>query len=153
MRFSVKVPVLSLQSTVMAPSVSMALMRRVSTPCLDNRRAPSAGNTVRTTGYSSKHGHRQGDAGQDGLEPVTLEQHVQQHQGNASAMASSARLRTSIAVCFCSGDKLLLEVLEGEVDPDGFRVLREKGPHDGHLVDTRGPIFDHHALRLTTTFR
>ncbi len=53
MRFSVSVPVLSLHSTVVAPSVSMALMRRVSTPSFDSRRAPRAGNTVSTTGYSS----------------------------------------------------------------------------------------------------
>ena len=51
-RFSVSVPVLSTHSTVAAPNVSIAGMRRVSTPCRAMRQAPSARNTVSTTGYS-----------------------------------------------------------------------------------------------------
>ena len=53
MRFSVSVPVLSTHSTVAAPSISIAGMRRVSTPCREMRQAPSARNTVSTTGNSS----------------------------------------------------------------------------------------------------
>ena len=53
MRFSVSVPVLSAHSTVVAPSVSMAGNRRVSTPWREMRQAPRARNTVRTTGNSS----------------------------------------------------------------------------------------------------
>jgi hypothetical protein len=51
--FSVSVPVLSTQSTVAAPSVSMAGTRRVSTWRCDNRHAPSARKIVSTTGNSS----------------------------------------------------------------------------------------------------
>jgi hypothetical protein len=53
MRFCVSVPVLSVASTVMAPSASTADMRRVSTLCCEMRQAPSARNTVRITGISS----------------------------------------------------------------------------------------------------
>jgi hypothetical protein len=53
MRFSVSVPVLSTQSTVAAPSVSMAGMRRVSTRSRAMRHAPSARKMVSTTGNSS----------------------------------------------------------------------------------------------------
>jgi hypothetical protein len=53
MRFSVRVPVLSTHSTVAAPSISIAGMRRVSTPRREMRHAPRARNTVRTTGNSS----------------------------------------------------------------------------------------------------
>ena len=53
MRFSVSVPVLSTHSTVVAPSVSIAGIRRVSTLCFEMRHAPSARKTVRTTGNSS----------------------------------------------------------------------------------------------------
>ncbi len=53
MRFSVNVPVLSVHSTVAAPSDSMADARRVSTRACEIRQAPMARNTVRTTGNSS----------------------------------------------------------------------------------------------------
>ena len=53
MRFCVSVPVLSVHSTLVAPSVSIALMWRVSTPSRARRRAPMAGNRVSTTEYSS----------------------------------------------------------------------------------------------------
>jgi len=53
MRFSVSVPVLSQHSTVAEPSVSIAGMRRVSTPWRAMRHAPNARNTVSTTGNSS----------------------------------------------------------------------------------------------------
>ena len=51
--FSVRVPVLSTQRTVAAPSVSIAATRRVSTWRCDNRHAPSARKIVSTTGNSS----------------------------------------------------------------------------------------------------
>ena len=53
MRFSVNVPVLSVQSTVAEPSVSMAAARRVRTRAREMRQAPIAMNTVSTTGNSS----------------------------------------------------------------------------------------------------
>ena len=53
MRFSVSVPVLSTHNTVAAPRVSIAGKRRVSTPRLEIRHAPSARKTVSTTGNSS----------------------------------------------------------------------------------------------------
>ena len=53
MRFSVRVPVLSVQSTVAAPSVSMAEARRVSTRMREIRQAPMTVNTVSTSGNSS----------------------------------------------------------------------------------------------------
>lgn len=53
MRFSVSVPVLSVHSTVTEPSASMAGARRTSAFCLAMRHAPSARNTVSTTGNSS----------------------------------------------------------------------------------------------------
>ncbi len=52
-RFWVRVPVLSVHSTVADPSVSIALARRVSTRWRDIRIAPMAMNTVSTTGNSS----------------------------------------------------------------------------------------------------
>ena len=52
-RFSVRVPVLSVHSTVAEPSVSMAAARRVSTRASEIRHAPIAIKTVRTTGNSS----------------------------------------------------------------------------------------------------
>ena len=53
MRFSVSVPVLSTHSTVAAPKVSTAGIRRVRTRFCDMRHAPSARNIVSTTGNSS----------------------------------------------------------------------------------------------------
>ena len=53
MRLRVSVPVLSTASTVMAPSASTAVTRRVSTFWCAMRQAPSARNTVRMTGISS----------------------------------------------------------------------------------------------------
>ncbi len=53
MRFCVSVPVLSTASTEIAPSVSTAGTRRVSTLCFEIRQAPRARNTVSTTGISS----------------------------------------------------------------------------------------------------
>jgi len=53
MRFSVKVPVLSVQSTDAAPSVSMADARRVSTLTFEIRHAPIAMKTASTIGNSS----------------------------------------------------------------------------------------------------
>ena len=106
MRFSVSVPVLSLHSTVVAPSVSMALMRRVSTPSLDRRCAPSAGNTVITTGYSS------GSMAIASAMPASTAcsqspfiKPCTSTKMRLSASASKARLRTSCAVCFCSGER------------------------------------------------
>ncbi|CAJ7144488.1 Uncharacterised protein [Burkholderia pseudomallei] len=52
-RFCVSVPVLSTHSTEVCPSASIALMRRASMPSSAMRRAPSAMNTVITTGISS----------------------------------------------------------------------------------------------------
>ena len=52
-RFSVKVPVLSVHSTVAAPRVSIAAERRVSTPAREIRQAPITMKTVRMTGNSS----------------------------------------------------------------------------------------------------
>ena len=51
--FCVRVPVLSTQSTVAAPNISTAGIRRVSTRLRDNRHAPSARKIVSTTGNSS----------------------------------------------------------------------------------------------------
>ena len=51
--FLVSVPVLSVHSTVAAPSVSIAAARRVSTRACEIRHAPIARNTVSTTGNSS----------------------------------------------------------------------------------------------------
>ncbi len=53
MRLRVSVPVLSVHSTVAAPSVSMAAARRVSTRDCDSRQAPITVNTVSTSGNSS----------------------------------------------------------------------------------------------------
>ena len=53
MRFCVKVPVLSTQSTVVEPRVSTAGMRRTSTWRCESRQAPRARNTVSTSGSSS----------------------------------------------------------------------------------------------------
>jgi len=53
MRFQVSVPVLSVHSTVAAPSVSMAAGRRASTRSCDRRHAPMAMNTVRMSENSS----------------------------------------------------------------------------------------------------
>ena len=52
-RFSVRVPVLSEQSTVAAPMVSSAAIRRARTLLRAIRYAPSARKTVTTTGNSS----------------------------------------------------------------------------------------------------
>jgi hypothetical protein len=49
----VSVPVLSTQRADAAPSISIAATRRVSTRLRDIRQAPSARNTVKTTGSSS----------------------------------------------------------------------------------------------------
>ena len=51
--FIVSVPVLSVHSTVHAPSDSIALFRRVSTLLFEIRHAPSEKNTASTTGNSS----------------------------------------------------------------------------------------------------
>ena len=51
--FSVKVPVLSVHNTVVAPSDSMAEVRRVSTRTLDMRHAPIAMNTAIIIGNSA----------------------------------------------------------------------------------------------------
>ncbi|MCY1538263.1 hypothetical protein D9M68_737940 [compost metagenome] len=106
MRLPVRVPVLSLHSTVVAPSVSIALMRRVSTPSVDRRRAPSAGNTVITTGYSS------GSIAMASAMPASnacsqspRTKPCTNTSARLSASASSARLRTSCAVCFCRGER------------------------------------------------
>ncbi len=70
MWFCVSVPVLSTHSTVAAPSVSMAGMRRVSTLLREMRQAPRARKIVSTTGNSSgQRGHGHGDAGQQALLP------------------------------------------------------------------------------------
>jgi hypothetical protein len=53
MRLRVSVPVLSVQSTVAAPRVSIAAGRRVNTWERDSRHAPITMNTVRTSGNSS----------------------------------------------------------------------------------------------------
>src|SRR6516225_4365649 len=53
MRFWVRVPVLSVQSTVAAPSVSIAATRRVRTRAREMRQAPITMKTVRTSGNSS----------------------------------------------------------------------------------------------------
>ena len=53
MRFWVSVPVLSVHSTVAAPSVSIAATRRVSTRAREMRQAPITMKTVRTSGNSS----------------------------------------------------------------------------------------------------
>jgi hypothetical protein len=53
MRFCVRVPVLSVQSTVAAPSVSIAATRRVRTRAREMRQAPITMKTVRTSGNSS----------------------------------------------------------------------------------------------------
>ena len=106
MRFSVNVPVLSVHSTVVAPSVSIALMRRVSTPSCESRRAPSAGNTVSTTGYSSGN-----MAIASAMPASTAASQSPRSRPSTStsarlnASASSARFRTSVAVCFCSGER------------------------------------------------
>ncbi len=52
-RFWVSVPVLSVQSTVAAPRVSMAATRRVRTRAREMRQAPITMKTVRTSGNSS----------------------------------------------------------------------------------------------------
>ena len=52
MWFWVRVPVLSVHSTVAVPRVSMALARRTSTRWLAMRQAPIAMNTVRISGNS-----------------------------------------------------------------------------------------------------
>ena len=52
-RFSVRVPVLSVHNTVAEPSVSIAAARRVRTRAREIRQAPIAMNTVSTTGNSS----------------------------------------------------------------------------------------------------
>ena len=52
-RFSVKVPVLSVHKTVAEPSVSIAAARRVRTRAREMRQAPIAMKTVRTRGNSS----------------------------------------------------------------------------------------------------
>ena len=105
MRLPVRVPVLSLHSTVVAPSVSMALMRRVSTPSFARRRAPSAGNTVITTGYSS------GSIAIARAMPASTACSQSPRtspctttSARLSTSASRARLRTSRVVCFCSGE-------------------------------------------------
>ena len=53
MRFCVRVPVLSTHRTVVAPSISTAGTRRVSTWRFEMRHAPSPRKTVSTTGSSS----------------------------------------------------------------------------------------------------
>ena len=53
MRFSVMVPVLSVQITVAEPSVSTVVERFTMTPCLAKRHAPSATNVAKATGISS----------------------------------------------------------------------------------------------------
>ncbi|OPZ76943.1 MAG: hypothetical protein BWY79_01388 [Actinobacteria bacterium ADurb.Bin444] len=53
MRLRVSVPVLSTQRVVAEPRASTAGMRRVNTPFWLMRQAPSARNTVKTTGISS----------------------------------------------------------------------------------------------------
>ena len=93
MRFSVSVPVLSLHSTVVAPSVSMALMRRVSTPSLDRRQAPERrehGQHHRV--LLGQHGHGQGDAGQQRLQPVAPHQPVHEHQRQAERQRQQGQL-------------------------------------------------------------
>ena len=52
-RFSVRVPVLSVQNTVAEPSVSIAAARRVRTRAREIRHAPIAMKTASTTGNSS----------------------------------------------------------------------------------------------------
>ncbi len=53
MRFSVMVPVLSVQITVAAPKVSTVVARFAMTPCRANRHAPNARKVVKATGISS----------------------------------------------------------------------------------------------------
>ena len=70
MRFSVSVPVLSVHSTVAAPSVSMAAARRVSTRACDMRHAPITMKTVSTSGkFFRQHRHAERDAGEQRVEP------------------------------------------------------------------------------------
>ena len=52
-RLRVSVPVLSVQSTVAAPKVSIAVARRVSTRERESRHAPITMKTVSTSGNSS----------------------------------------------------------------------------------------------------
>ncbi len=52
-RLRVNVPVLSVQSTVAEPRVSIAVARRVSTRERESRHAPITMNTVSTSGNSS----------------------------------------------------------------------------------------------------
>jgi hypothetical protein len=56
-RFWVKVPVLSVQSTVAAPSVSIAATRRVSTRAREMRQAPIAIKTVSTVTGRKRRAH------------------------------------------------------------------------------------------------
>ena len=106
MRFSVSVPVLSVHSTVVAPSVSIALMRRVSTPSFDRRLAPRAGKTVSTTGYSS------GSSAIASAMPASSacsqspwSMPCTSTSARLSTRASKARLRTSRAVWRCKGER------------------------------------------------
>ena len=53
MRFSVMVPVLSVQITVAAPKVSTVVARFAMMPCRAKRQAPNARKVVKATGISS----------------------------------------------------------------------------------------------------
>ncbi len=111
MRFSVRVPVLSLHSTVVAPSVSMALMRRVSTLLLGQPPRPAPGTPSAPPGtppaawpWPARCRPAAPAASRPRIRPWTST------SARLSASASRARLRTSRAVCFCSGERSVSSV-------------------------------------------
>ncbi len=117
MRLCVSVPVLSVHSTVAAPSASMAAGRRVSTLCCDMRQAPIAMNTVSTSGNSS------GSIAMAIVMPASAAASqppwVHQYSADASTLTSNpstVNQRTSWRVCRCSG------VTSGSIAPSTLPI-------------------------------
>ena len=107
MRFWVRVPVLSTASTVMAPRVSTAVMRLVSTCWRAMRQAPRARNTVRMTGISSG---RMAMASAMPASRLSSRGRPFHHQPSstwavASSNASAPRARTRRRERSCSGER------------------------------------------------
>ena len=106
MRLRVSVPVLSTASTVIAPRASTAAMRRVSTFFWAMRQAPSARNTVRTTGISSGSMAMARAMPDSRLSSSGLPSHHQPSStcAPASARAATPRVRTSRREPCCSAE-------------------------------------------------
>ena len=137
-RFSVRVPVLSVHNTVAEPSVSMAAARRVSTRAREIRQAPIAMNTVSTTGnFFGQHRHAERDAGEHRVEPSAAQSAVEQHRQDAHRTPDHGEHPHEPAGLCLQPRRLGLQRAERLADLADFAQCADRD----HLADS-GPAHD-----------